>query len=91
VAPRAVRELFRVARESAGEWTYAMSFSMLEIYNECIFDLLPAAPGQQQQQQQQQQADARERLEVRQTGEGNVVAGLTEHQVCQCITHFLSV
>ena len=64
ISPRAVRALFETA---AGyeNWAFTFMFSMLEIYNESILDLLDGGA-------------AREKLEIRQGPEGNVVAGLTE-------------
>lgn len=37
---RALVELFKVANERSAEVTYSLSASVLEIYNEQIFDLL---------------------------------------------------
>lgn len=65
VSPRAVQELFRLVKEMESEWTYSLTFSMLEIYNETILDLLNIS--------------TREKLEVRQAADGNnVIPGLTE-------------
>jgi Kinesin motor domain len=47
-----------------------MTFSMLEIYNESINDLLDSTPTSFGKE--------REKLDIRQTPEGNVVPGLTE-------------
>ena len=63
VAPRAISELFRIISDLSGEWTYKINFSVLEIYNENIYDLLTTN---------------REKLDIRQTPEGNAVPGLTE-------------
>lgn len=82
VTPRAMMELFRQIENVAGEWTYTLSLSILEIYNESIHDLLNnsnsgASKGE------------KEKLDIRQTPEGNVVAGLTEVPVscllCMCL------
>jgi kinesin family protein C2/C3 len=72
VSPRAVRELFRLVAESPSEWTYSLKFSMLEVYNELILDLLSPSAGDSKGE--------RERLDVRQTpdGKGVVVSGLLE-------------
>jgi kinesin family protein C2/C3 len=45
VSPRAVAEVFRIVSELAEEWTYTLTFSMLEIYNESIRDLLVTEGG----------------------------------------------
>lgn len=60
-------ESFTMAQVTAEmeQWEYTLTFSMLEIYNETIRDLLDSNP-------------AKEKLDVRQTPEGNVVPGLTE-------------
>jgi kinesin family member C2/C3 len=64
VSPRAINELFQQINGSlASEWTYQISMSMLEIYNETIQDLL---------------SPSKEKLDVRQSNEGNVVVGLTD-------------
>ena len=68
VSPRAINELFRVIDSAAEDWVYTVTFSTLEIYNETIRDLLDAT------------AD-KEKLDVRQTPQGNCVPGLTEVQV----------
>ena len=75
VSPRAVRELFRVVETAASEWSYELKFSMLEVYNETILDLLASDSGSDSKDK-----DSRERLDVRQTadGKGVVVAGLIE-------------
>ena len=44
VSPRAVAELFNIVESSKSEWSYALTFSMLEIYNESILDLLDKSP-----------------------------------------------
>jgi kinesin family protein C2/C3 len=36
VSPRAIEELFRKIDEMKDEWSYNLTFSMLEIYNESI-------------------------------------------------------
>ncbi|RYG63317.1 hypothetical protein EON64_16160, partial [archaeon] len=66
VAPRAIRELFRQMQEREVDWTYTLTMSMLEIYNETVRDLLGGNKG------------GGEKLEIRQTPEGNQVLGLTE-------------
>lgn len=69
VSPRVVHELLRMVKEDlAGEWTYTLTYSMLEIYNETIRDLLSPSSA----------ASATSKLDVRQTPEGNIVPGLTE-------------
>lgn len=51
-------------------WTFTLTLSMLEIYNETILDLLCSNPG------------GSGKLDVRQTAEGNQVVGLSEIPVC---------
>lgn len=58
--------MFNIQTQRADDWTYTFKFSMLEIYNETIRDLL----GEQG-----------EKLEIRQTERGNSVPGLTEVDV----------
>ena len=70
VSPRAIHEVFRAIESMSEDWNYTVTFSTLEIYNETIRDLLDAT------------AD-REKLDVRQTPQGNAVPGLTEIQVCE--------
>ena len=70
VSPRAIAELFRVANDLADSWQYSFSFSMLEIYNEAVLDLLDSRKD-------------KDKLDVRQTPEGNVVPGLTEVMVSE--------
>jgi kinesin family protein C2/C3 len=65
VSPRAVGELFRIVENLTPTWTYTLTFSMLEIYNETILDLLDGS-------------GMKDKLDVRQTPEGNVVPVLTE-------------
>jgi kinesin family protein C2/C3 len=65
VSPRAIAELFKQIVEVGDHWTYTLTLSMLEIYNETIRDLLDSNK-------------AKEKLDVRQTPEGNQVIGLTE-------------
>jgi kinesin family protein C2/C3 len=69
VSPRAITHLFGVAAEKDDTWAYTFTFSMLEIYNESIRDLLD---------KNNKGSGDRDKLEVRQTPEGNVVPGLTE-------------
>lgn len=69
VSPRAINELFNQLRERADEWTFTLTLSMLEIYNETIHDLLNNNNGAKME---------KEKLDVRQTPEGNQVVGLTD-------------
>ena len=77
VSPRAIDDLFSFIRDSVDNWTYTVSFSMLEIYNETIRDLLvePVTTSGK--------AVEVVKLDIRQTSTGNVVAGLTEVEVAQ--------
>eukprot|EP00607_Mallomonas_marina_P009445 CAMPEP_0182420570 /NCGR_PEP_ID=MMETSP1167-20130531/5475_1 /TAXON_ID=2988 /ORGANISM="Mallomonas Sp, Strain CCMP3275" /LENGTH=648 /DNA_ID=CAMNT_0024596713 /DNA_START=41 /DNA_END=1987 /DNA_ORIENTATION=- len=70
ISPRAINEIFDLIGSMTLEWSYQVNFSMLEIYNENIRDLLDSTENAQ-----------KERLDIRQTAEGNVVPGLTEVQV----------
>jgi kinesin family member C2/C3 len=65
ISPRSISELFRLVKEMESDWTYSLTFSMLEIYNETILDLLDSNPN-------------KEKLDVRQTPDGNIVPGLTD-------------
>lgn len=65
ISPRAIGELFRLVQEMESDWTFSLTLSMLEIYNETILDLLDSNPN-------------KEKLDVRQTPDGNTVPGLTE-------------
>ena len=69
VSPRAIDELFKFI-DAADNWVYNVKFSMLEIYNETIRDLLldPSSTSVP-------------KLDIRQTPEGNVVSGLNEVEV----------
>jgi kinesin family protein C2/C3 len=69
VSPRAISELFNLIESMQSDWTYTLTFSMLEIYNETVRDLLDCSKGE------------KEKLDIRQSAEGNVVSGLTEMQV----------
>jgi len=62
ISPLAISELFNVVA-GMDNWTYQLTLSMLEIYNETIFDLIETS---------------NEKLEIRQGPEGNLVVGLTE-------------
>ena len=56
-----------------------VKFSMLEIYNESIRDLLD---GKGEKKRESIAGKEKEKLEVRQTADGNnVVTGLTEEEV----------
>jgi kinesin family protein C2/C3 len=71
VSPRAIEELLSQIEQAKDSCTYAVTLSMLEIYNETILDLLPLNPNPKE----------KEKLEIRQTGDGNQVVGLTETTV----------
>ena len=45
VSPRAVAELFSIVDSSKKDISYTLTFSMLEIYNESILDLLDNSPN----------------------------------------------
>lgn len=65
VSPRAIAELFNQIKQLEETSTYSITLSMLEIYNETIRDLLDSS-------------GSKEKLDVRQTPEGNQVIGLTD-------------
>jgi kinesin family protein C2/C3 len=67
VSPRAINELFNQIEGLKESCTYSLSLSMLEIYNETIRDLLDSS-----------KATNKDKLDIRQTPEGNMVQGLTE-------------
>lgn len=64
VSPRAISELLKQVEQLQQDWDYKLSMSMLEIYNESILDLL--------------NSNNKEKLDIRQTAEGNQVVGLSE-------------
>jgi kinesin family protein C2/C3 len=72
VSPRAIDDLFTFIGNAVENWSYSVKFSMLEIYNETIRDLLvePASGSGK--------ATDAVKLDIRQTATGNVVSGLTE-------------
>ena len=70
VSPRCFQELFKIVAERELEWSYVMTLSMLEIYNESILDLLNSSSASSK--------DKDKGLDVRQGPEGNVVPGLIE-------------
>lgn len=72
VSPRAISELFNQVGQLE-DWEYTLTLSMLEIYNETIRDLLDSSNSKD-----------KEKLEIRQTPEGNQVPGLTEVAVSKC-------
>lgn len=80
VTPRALMELFNQLSQMSGEWTYTLTLSILEIYNESIHDLLNNSNAGKE----------KEKLDIRQTAEGNVVPGLTEVPVSFFFIKFLS-
>ena len=71
VSPRAIAELLSQVEQLRETSTYSLTLSMLEIYNETILDLLPLNAS----------AKEKEKLDIRQTADGNVVVGLTETTV----------
>lgn len=79
VSPRAIQELLNQVEGLKETSTYTVTLSMLEIYNETILDLLPLGGV----------GKDREKLEIRQTGDGgNQVVGLTE-TIVSCVSNFL--
>ena len=70
ISLRTVRELLRITQTELCDWDYVLLFSMLEIYNETIRDLLNGNNN---------------KLDVRQAVDGNNVPGLTEVKVSVCV------
>lgn len=79
VSPRAIGELFRIVQSLESDWTYTLSYSMLEIYNESIRDLLDSSSASASSKGFN--PGGKDKLDIRQTAEGNVVPGLTAVQV----------
>lgn len=80
VAPRAVSELFDKITELESEWIYTVSFSMLEIYNEAIYDLSVSTNTTTTTTSHIQKE--KEKLDIRQGPDGtNIVSGLIEQTV----------
>ncbi|XP_052197998.1 kinesin-like protein KIN-14R isoform X2 [Diospyros lotus] len=65
---RTLEELFKVAKERSETFTYSISVSVLEVYNEQIRDLLAASPTSK-------------KLEIKQATEGHHVPGIVEAKV----------
>merc|ERR1711998_802353 len=70
---RAVYEIFRLIDNIKDTWEYIVNFSVLEIYNETIRDLLISPDNTRKNVKT---------LDVRQTSDGNSIPGLTEEIVC---------
>lgn len=68
VSPRSIREILSMVESLANVVDYTLTLSMLEIYNETIRDLMDSS-------------HSRDKLEVRQTAEGNIVVGLKEVEI----------
>jgi len=89
VVPRAITELFRKMEEMVSEWSYTISFSMLEIYNESIYDLLVSnngvnslTPSTTSHNNNSNGQKEKEKLDIRQGPDGgNIVPGLLEQTV----------
>ncbi len=73
ISPRAVYEIFRLIDNVKDTWEYIVNFSVLEIYNETIRDLLISPDNTRKNVKT---------LDVRQTSDGNSIPGLTEEIVC---------
>jgi len=84
VSPRAIEELLIQTQLLQENYEFTLTLSMLEIYNEAILDLLSngnSSTSSSSGNSGKDGKDGREKLEVRQTSEGNHVVGLTEIQV----------
>jgi len=81
VSPRAIEELLIQTQLLQENYEFTLTLSMLEIYNEAILDLLSNGNSSSSSSSGKDGKDGREKLEVRQTPEGNHVVGLTEIQV----------
>ncbi len=66
---RALRELFQVVEERHSDHDYSIMVSVLEIYNECVRDLLSTDPTQ--------------KLDIKQGPDGVYVPGLTQVAISQ--------
>ena len=81
MSPRAIEELLIQTQLLQENYEFTLTLSMLEIYNEAILDLLSNGNSSSSSSSGKDGKDGREKLEVRQTPEGNHVVGLTEIQV----------
>ena len=82
MSPRAIEELLIQTQLVRENYEFTLTLSMLEIYNEAILDLLSNGNSSSSSSSSGKDGkDGREKLEVRQTPEGNHVVGLTEIQV----------
>ena len=83
MSPRAIEELLIQTQLLQENYEFTLTLSMLEIYNEAILDLLSNGNSSSSSSSNSGKdgKDSREKLEVRQTPEGNHVVGLTEIQV----------
>ena len=83
MSPRAIEELLLQTQLLQENYEFTLTLSMLEIYNEAILDLLSSGNSSSSSSGNSGKdgKDGREKLEVRQTPEGNHVVGLTEIQV----------
>ena len=86
MSPRAIEELLIQTQLLRENYEFTLTLSMLEIYNEAILDLLSngnnsSGSSGSSSSSGKDGKDGREKLEVRQTPEGNHVVGLTEIQV----------
>ena len=66
INPRALQELFAVTEDRIKEWDYAITVSVMEIYNESIRDLLSDTP-----------TESKEVKQSRNAADGHYVPGLT--------------
>ncbi len=66
---RALQELFHLVEERQTDYDYSIVVSVLEIYNECVRDLLSVDPTQ--------------KLDIKQGSDGVYVPGLTQVAVSQ--------
>ena len=84
MSPRAIEELLIQTQLLQENYEFTLTLSILEIYNEAILDLLSngnSSTSSSSGNSGKDGKDGREKLEVRQTSEGNHVVGLTEIQV----------
>ena len=80
VSLRAVSELLLITNDDLSvDWDYILNFSMLEIYNETIRDLLVSSTSSGNNNSSNNNSS--NKLDVRLSADGNNVPGLTEKQV----------
>ena len=88
VSPRAIEELLTQVESMQQDYTYSITLSMLEIYNETILDLLGSSNSGNSSAAGGSSLREKEKLEIRQTPDGNQVVGLSETTVSELLLSF---